>query len=67
MEEYTFINKDRKRTKVFKLFKLFKDVSNSSPFIDGIEIRFECFNKRVDKPIYKRERDRKFSGCKKKI
>ena len=42
MEEYTLINKDRKRIKLFKLFKLFKDVSNSSPFIDAIENSYEC-------------------------
>ena len=57
MEEYTFINKDRTRAKVFKLFK---DVNNSFPFIDGMEISCECLYKRADKPIYEREQGRKF-------
>ena len=49
MEEYTFVNKNRIRAKVFKLFK---DVNNSFPFIDGMEISCECVYKRADKPIY---------------
>ena len=52
MEEYTFINKDSTRAKVFKLFK---DVNNSFPFIDGMEISCKCLYKRDDKPIYEME------------
>ena len=48
MEEYTLINKNRKRTKVFKLFK---DVRNSSPFIDGMQIISECVYQKADKPV----------------
>ena len=39
MEEYTLINKSRKRTKVFNLFK---DISNSFPFIGSMEISYKC-------------------------
>ncbi len=50
MEEYTLINKDRIRTKVFKLFK---HISNSSPCIEAIEISYECVYKRSNKPVMK--------------
>ena len=40
MEEYTLINKDRTRTKVFNLFK---DISKSFPFIGAMEISYKCF------------------------
>ena len=39
MEEYTFINKNKTRTKVFKLFE---DVSSSSLFINAMEISYKC-------------------------
>ena len=55
MEKFNFINKDRTRAKVFKLFK---DVNNSFPFIDGMEISCECVYKRADKLIYEREQGR---------
>ena len=57
MEEYDFINKERKRAKKFKLFK---DVNNSFPFIDGMEISCQFVYKRADKPIYETEQGRKF-------
>ena len=57
MEEYTFINRDMTRPKVFKLFK---DANNSFPFIDGMEISCECVYKRADKLIFEREQCRKF-------
>ena len=39
MEEYTLINKDRTKTKVFNLFK---DISNSFSFIGAMEISYKC-------------------------
>ena len=44
MEEYTLINKDRSRTKVFNLFK---DIINSFPFIGAMEISSKCFLKEL--------------------
>jgi len=48
MEECTLINKNRTRIKVFKIFK---DVRNSSPFIDAMEISSKCVYKRANKQV----------------
>ena len=53
MEEFTLINKDRSRIKVFKPFE---DVSKSSPSIDAMEITYGCVYKRSSKPVMKGSR-----------
>ena len=53
MEEFTLINKDRSRIKVFKPFE---DVSKPSPSIDAIEISYGCVYKRSSKPVMKGSR-----------
>tara|TARA_A100001388_G_scaffold258916_1_gene225810 strand:+ start:675 stop:923 length:249 start_codon:yes stop_codon:yes gene_type:complete len=53
MEEFTLINKDRSRIKVFKPFE---DVSKSSPSIDAMEISYGCVYKRTSKPVMKGSR-----------
>ena len=53
MEEFTLINKDRSRIKVFKPFD---DVSKSSPSIDAMEITYGCVYKRSSKPVMKGSR-----------
>ena len=53
MEEFTLINKDRSRIKVFKLFE---DVSKKSPNIDAMEISYGCVYKRSSKPVMKGSR-----------
>ena len=53
MEEFTLINKDRSRIKVFKPFE---DVSKSSLSIDAMEITYGCVYKRSSKPVMKGSR-----------
>ena len=53
MEEFTLINKDRSRIKVFKPFE---DVSKPSPSIDAMEISYGCVYKRAYKPVMKGSR-----------
>jgi len=53
MEEFTLINNDRSRIKVFKPFE---DVSKPSPTIDAMEISFGCVYKRSSKPVMKGSR-----------
>ena len=53
MEEFTLINRDRSRVKVFKPFK---DVSKPSPSIDAMEISYGCVYKRASKPVMKGSR-----------
>ena len=53
MEEYTLINKDRSRIKVFKPFE---DVSKRSHAINAIEIIYGCVYKKAGEPIMKGSR-----------
>ena len=53
MEEFTLINKDRNRVKVFKPFE---DVSKPSPTINAMEIAYGCVYKRSSKPVMKGSR-----------
>ena len=53
MEEFTLINKDRSRVKVFKPFE---DVSKPSPTINAMEIAYGCVYKRSSKPVMKGSR-----------
>ena len=53
MEEFTLINKQRNRIKVFKPFE---DISKPSPSINAIEISYGCVYKRSSKPIMKGSR-----------
>ena len=53
MKEFTLINKDRSRIKVFKLFE---DVSKKSHTIDAMEISYGCVYKRSSKPVMKGSR-----------
>ena len=53
MEEFTLINKDRSRIKVFKPFA---DVSKPSPTINAVEICYGCVYKRASKPVMKGSR-----------
>ena len=48
MEEFTLINKQRNRIKIFKPFE---DISRSSPRINAIEISYCCVYKRSSKPV----------------
>ena len=50
MEEFTLINKDRSRVKVFKPFE---DVSKPSPTINAMEIAYRFVYKRNSKPVMK--------------
>ena len=63
MEEYTFINKDRTRAKVFKLFK---DVNNSFQFFYGMGISCEYVYKRAEKQFMKWSRVESFEDARKK-
>ena len=62
MEEFTLINKDRSRLKVFKPFE---DVSKSSPTINAMEICYGCIYKRASKPIMKGSRVESFEDARK--
>ena len=53
MEEFTLINKQRNRIKVFKPFE---DISKPSPSINAIEISYGCLYKRSSKPVMKSSR-----------
>ena len=53
MEEFTLINKQRYRIKVFKLFE---DISKPSPSIDAMMISYGCVYKRSSKPLMKGSR-----------
>ena len=53
MEEFTLINKQRNRIKVFKPFK---DISKPSPSINAMEISYGCVYKRSSKPVMKGSR-----------
>ena len=53
MEEFTLINKQRNRIKVFKPFE---DISKPSPSINAIEISYCCLYKRSSKPVMKGSR-----------
>ena len=53
MEEFTLINKQRNRIKIFKPFE---DLSKSSPSINAIEISYGCVYKRSSKPVIKGSR-----------
>ena len=53
MEEFTLINKQRNRIKVFKPFE---DISKPSPSINAIEISYGCLYKRSSKPVMKGSR-----------
>ena len=53
MEEFTLINKQRNRIKVFKPFE---DISKPSPSINAIEISYGCIYKRSSKPVMKGSR-----------
>ena len=48
MEEFTLINKNKSRIKVFKSFE---DVSNPSPAINAMEICYGFVYKRSSKPV----------------
>ena len=53
MKEFTLINKDRSRIKVFKPFE---DVSKPFPIINAVEICYGCVYKRASKPVIKGSR-----------
>ena len=53
MEEFTLINKQRNRIKVFKPFE---DISKPSPSINVMEISYWCVYKRSSKPVMKGSR-----------
>ena len=53
MEEFTLINTQRNRIKVFKPFE---DISKPSPSINAMEISYGCVYKRSSKPVMKGSR-----------
>ena len=53
MEEFTLINKQRNRIKVFKPFE---DISKPSISINAMEISYGCVHKRSSKPVIKGSR-----------
>ena len=53
IEEFTLINKERTRIKVFEPFE---DVSKPSQSIDAIMISYGCVYKRSSKPLMKGSR-----------
>ena len=53
MEEFTLINKQRNRIKVFKPFE---HISKPSPSINAMEISYGCVYKRSSKPVMKGSR-----------
>ena len=53
MEDFTLINKQRNRIKVFKPFE---DISKPSPSINAMEISYGCVYKRSSKPVMKGSR-----------
>ena len=50
MEEFTLINKNRDRIKIFKPFE---DVSKPPPTIIEMGIQYACVYKRSSKPVIK--------------
>ena len=62
MEEFTLINKQRNRIKVFKPFE---DISKPSPSIDAMEISYGCVYKRSSKPVIKGSRVESFEDARK--
>ena len=53
MQEFTLINKNRDRIKIFKPFE---DVSKPSPTIDAMEIQYACVYKSSSKQVIKGSR-----------
>ena len=53
MGEFTLINKQRNRIKVFKPFE---DISKPSPLIDAMMVSYGCVYKRCSKPVMKGSR-----------
>ena len=53
MQEFTLINKDKSRIKVFRPFQ---DISKPSQSIDAIEINYGCVYKSNSKPVMKGSR-----------
>ena len=53
MKEFTLINRDRSRIKVFKPFE---DMSKPNKIIDAMEISYGCVYKRTTKPVMKGSR-----------
>ena len=53
MKEFTLINKDRTRIKVFKPFE---EIFKKSPTINAMEISYGCVYKRSSKPVMKGSR-----------
>ena len=53
MEEFTLINKQRNRIKVFIPFE---DISKQSPSIDAMMVNYGCVYKRSSKPVMKGSR-----------
>ena len=53
MEEFTLINKQRNRIKVFKPFE---DISKPSPSINAMVISYGCVYQRSSKPVMKGSR-----------
>ena len=60
MEEFTLINTQRNRIKVFKPFE---DISKPSPSINAIEISYGCVYKRSSKPVMKGSRVESIEGA----
>ena len=61
MEEFTLINKQRNRIKVFKPFE---DISKPSPFIDAMMVSYGCVYK-SSKPVMKGSRVETIEDAKK--
>ena len=59
MEEFTLINKQRNRIKIFKPFE---DISKPSPTIKAMEIQYACVYKRSSKPVIKGSRVESIEG-----
>ena len=53
MEEFTLINKQRNRIKVFKPFE---DISKPSTSIDAMMVSYGCVYKKSSKPVMKGSR-----------
>ena len=62
MENFTLVNKDRSRIKVFEPFE---DVSKTSPSIDAIMISYGCVYKSISKPVMKGSRVETIEGARK--
>ena len=53
MDQFTLINKDRSRIKVFEPFE---DITKPSPSLDAMMISYGCVYKRSSKPVMKGSR-----------